>query len=317
MVRRVEAPWLLVALLAFASPALAGPPPAAQPIETPLTAPLFDPLLDGPPNPPPGFYATLEVAILRPSIKDNLTDFVPLGENDFAEVALPIRAYEWVAAPRVRLGYRLPDSFGEYVFTYRTVLADQSSVLANYDMFGNNGVLRSHLNAQAFDLDYANVSWCWNPLWDARWTIGLRVPLLFFDVSGDALLLHERITNHFIGLGPHAALEVQRHFEACPSAAIFARAEGATALGYIRQTFERVEYFPALVGGSSVETNIQYVPMIDLQFGMSWTPPTDRHWLRFTAGYEFEAWYYVGRTQGDARANLFFQGVFARGEWRY
>jgi hypothetical protein len=331
MARLSAAARLLVTILALAASSLlhAQPPPlvpstalfalSANPGDDALYFPqtsLDNAALDSPPNPPPGFYATLEVGILRPNVKERLVNPVAIG-GDVVDVTLPMPDLDWVASPRVRVGYRLPDCFGEYVFSYRTIVTDQSGFLAVYDGLGNRGVLRSYLNVQAFDLDYANVSWCWNPLWQARWAIGVRIPVAYFDVEADSLLLRERVSNHFVGAGPHGALEVERHFAGWPAGAIFGRAEGATALGYIRQSFERVEYFPVYVGGSADVTSIQYIPMFDLQFGLSWTPPTDRHWLRFTAGYEYEAWYYVGRTQGDSRANLFFQGFFARGEWRY
>ena len=48
--------------------------------------------------------------------------------------------------------------------------------------------------------------------------------------------------------------------------------------------------------------------------GLSYAPWEDRTW-RFTLGYQWQRWWWVGATS-DSNADLSIQGIIFRGEWR-
>jgi hypothetical protein len=53
-----------------------------------------------------------------------------------------------------------------------------------------------------------------------------------------------------------------------------------------------------------------------MESGLSFMPQLGCNWLRFTGGYRFEQWWYLGDTS-TSNAGLTLQGVFLRGEWGY
>src|SRR5205823_5170624 len=103
-----------------------------------------------------------------------------------------------------------------------------------------------------------------------------------------------------------------------PGFGFFARVEGATMFGRVRQEFEALvaDEHDNLIDGQTNVRHTQTVPTVDFQAGLSWTRCWARHWSRYSVGYVFEDWWYLGQA-GSSRAELMSQGVFLRGEFGF
>jgi hypothetical protein len=288
------------------------PPPACAPYED-CNGPLLqgDPLLDPSHSPPPGWYAAVEFGIVGPHIKNRLTAGVPLGTVT-EQVQLPTADLDWTVAPRFEVGYRFAQGFGDLLVSYRTLRSEGRDTLVNFDL--GDGLLRSRLDVNVIDLDYASREFSLGPCWDMKWKAGVRLANIFFDSRADGLILAERTSNHFFGAGPHAGLDLWR-FIGTKGLAVFGRLEGAVAIGDIDQGFEEVVLTSngTVLGGAANVHGVQAVPVLGVEAGVGWCPSGPGHWLRLAAGYQFERWWYVG-TAGDSSAELTVQGVFLRAE---
>jgi hypothetical protein len=295
----------------IALPPLTPPPPAPLVYHDPL--PSHDGLLDGPTD-PPGWFFGVEVSILKPHVNNSLTGSVPFGSLGSDTVQLPTTRLDWVAAPRFELGYRFADGYGGVLVSYRTLNADGRATILDFDALGD-AFLRSRLDMDVFDFDYVTPKCSlWQRL-ELQGRFGVRLADVFFDSQAVGQALEQRVSNHFIGAGPHAGLDVRYHFDV-PGLALFARADAAVPIGRVHQDFEESFLLSdgSVVGSAASQGATRAVPTLGAQLGVSWAPPGTR--LRLTTGYEFEYWWDVGHV-ADSRASLFDQGAFFRAEFRF
>ena len=284
-----------------------------------------DPQLDLPEMPPPGWFATAEVGLIRPHFANRLNGTVALGGGLTDIVAVPAADLDWTVAPRFELGYRIPDGAGEVLLSYRFLISEgQADVLSDAGPLH----LKSRLDTNVFDFDYANR----DPLltyWEMRWRVGVRLAVFYFDSQSDlpgpaALLsgapLQERETSRFIGAGPHAGLELFRRLKV-PGLALYGAVDGAGLWGREHQTFE--ESFtvngPGPFGYGTFGKS-QGVGMVGTQLGLSWAPPANSA-MRFFLGYQWQYWMQVGRldtaTPKGSMGVLIENGAFFRGEFTF
>jgi hypothetical protein len=299
------------------------PPPQAPSPEIP--GPYFeaDPLLDPPDLPPPGWFADLELGIVGPHIKNRLTATVAIDDLPPNTVHLPTAPLEWTVAPRVELGYRLPSGFGAFALGYRFFGTDGSETVLGPD---GRADLRSRLDINVVDLDY--ISWemsLW-PNWGMKWWFGLRQGNIYFDsqetepfaaAAAGSGIFATRTTNHHLGWGPHYGLELMRQWHGT-GLALTAWADGATHLGRTQQNYlqESTLLGPdgRLLSGQTHLSNPQTVPILSVFLGATWQPPRFPN-LSFSAGYQYEYWWNVGRISNIApRGELSDQGPLLRGE---
>jgi hypothetical protein len=299
-----------------ALPPLSPPPPpadAGSPVyHDPL--PSHDALLDGPTS-PPGWFGSVEVDFLKPHVTNRLSGKVFYDDGSFDPVRLPGAELDWVASPRFELGYRLSEGCGEIVMSYRFLTTDGHANLPNFDLFADvaDALLKSRLDLNVFDLDYASREISLGTHWDLKWRAGVRVADLYYDSRAFGQITAQRASNQFVGAGPHAALDVWYHFD-LPGLAAFARIDGAVMIGQERQRFDESFVFDdgSAFGSAASQSTTQVVPTLSAQLGLAWVPVGTR--LRFSVGYEVEQWWNVGHV-GDSRAELFDQGVFFRAEF--
>jgi hypothetical protein len=306
------------------SPAEYRLPPIAVPSDCPFQG--GDPRLDLPDFPPPGLFATVELGLIRPHFANKLNGIVGFGGGLTDVVAVPAADLDWTAAPRVELGYRIPDGAGELLLSYRFLISEgQSDVLSEAGPLH----LKSRLDTNVFDFDYANR----DPLlthWEMRWRAGARLAFFYFDSQADrsmpeALItgapVQQRDTSRFVGAGPHAGLELFRRFEV-PGLAFYAAVDGAGMYGRVHHTFQ--ESFtingPAPFGYGTYGKS-QGVAMVGAQVGLSWSPPGYSA-SRFFLGYQWEYWAQVGRDDNTAppkgsMGQLIENGIFFRGEFTF
>jgi hypothetical protein len=276
--------------------------------------PNHDALLDTP-TAPRGWFVGAEVSFLKPHVHSSLTGAVPLGSSGDVTVQLPGADLDWIAAARFELGYRFADGIGAVLVSYRTLGTDGRVDVLNFDGQGDNLLLRSHLDMDVFDFDYATPVFSLGRRLDLRARAGVRLADVFFDTQVVGEFVELRSSNHFIGAGPHAGLDLWYRFDV-PGLALFARADGALPIGRVHQDYEAAFAFDdgSTVGGSASQGSTRAVPTVSAQLGIGWQPLGTR--LRFTVGYEFEYWWGVGHA-GDSRADIFDQGGFFRGEFNF
>lgn len=278
-------------------------PPACAPFED-QNGPLLigRPELDGPHGADNlGWLGGVELDVVIPHLRNRLTAPVAVGGGRNDQLHVPGPDLGWTVSPRIELGYRWGQGAGELVGAYR-LLNDSGSQA----VIGGR-VLRSALSLHVFDFDYANHEHSLGPLWDMKWRVGLRAANLTIGYQADGLLDAQNVSNYFWGIGPHVGLDLRRQL-GISGLSLFGRFEGASPVGSVHQTFEETQGIaPTQLRKTAVGLSL------NVQAGLSWNV-TDR--LGLTAGYTFTRWWEVGFTP-DTRADLWFQGGFLRGEWKY
>ena len=309
-------------------------PPACAPYED-CNGPLLrgDPLLDRLHYPPPGWFAAFELGIVGPHVKNGLFDSSAVGAAPFVSVAggrnrmlvsdllpnpihVPGADLDWAGAPRVELGYRLPQGFGEFLVSYRSLVSEGTDFLPVFDLDGGGGFLKSRLNVNVLDLDYASREFTLGPEWDMKWRIGARLASAYYDARALGFFLEQRVSNDFRGAGPHLALDLRRRL-AGTGLAWYGHAESAAVIGKIKQAFGESILLPdgTLFGTAANVRQNQVAPVLSFETGLSWVPLGSSH-LRFAVGYEYEIWWSLGQT-ATANLELTDQGVFLRAEWSF
>lgn len=291
-----------------------------------------DPLLDHP-GQPAGFFSSFEAALLKPHITGHLAGDVLFpsiaGFAPFTDtVDLEAGRLDWTGSPRVEIGYRFGQGFGQVSAAYRSIISEGTDVINNFDILGG-AVQRSRLNLNSIDLDYGTTDIGLDhylpengpPTWGVRWWGGARLGSVWFDSQAQGSVLYQRVSNNIFGAGPHAGFESWivpcGGLAGVPGLGLFTRAEGAAVIGGNRFTRQEqfVAGFPGLppfqVTGSFTDTSIQAVPVLSVDAGFSWDPPYTHHPLHFTLGYHFEGWWYLASTD-TVDARLLLQGVFVR-----
>ncbi len=307
-------------------PTLPPPPPLPPPALTPppplswaapdarYVAPAYDPLLDGPSG-PPGWFAAVEVGLVSAHVKNRLTASVPFPGNRADTVAVPGADLDWTLAPRFEAGYRLPEGLGEFLFSYRFLTTQGHGVVSDFDVFGE-GAVKSRLDVNVLDLDYASREWAPAPHWDMKWRVGVRLANTFYDSRGQGLFVGQRVSDRFFGAGPHVGLDLGRNF-AIPGLSLFLRTEGALPIGQVRQGFEETFNLGdgTLYGSARTIRHTHALPTLNVQIGLGWTPP-GWNGTRFSFGYQYEYWWLLGGTEAS-HAELSDQGLFLRGEFNF
>lgn len=192
-------------------------PFAAVPVpERPYFQP--DPLLDPASLGQLGWFANVEVGIVKPvlesqllgtvtfpnSIGNNagapaLSNVVNTGQNSATfpngnvinsglsgaagttiNVGLPAAKLYWTASPRFEVGYRLPSGFGGISLAYRYLVSEGSSPALSAD---GPAMLKSRLDYNLADLAWTSreyTPWKW---WEMRVRFGLRYVSTYFDTQ--------------------------------------------------------------------------------------------------------------------------------------
>ncbi|HEX5270994.1 MAG TPA: Lpg1974 family pore-forming outer membrane protein, partial [Gemmataceae bacterium] len=320
-------PLLRAAALAacLACPAFAQSPPSAPeavpagPASPPPAPPPLSPI-DSPPPPDPlpnhdtlldtpaagaGLFGAVEADIVKPHLSNRLLGPAFFEDGTYDLVQLPAARLDWTVAPRFELGYRMGDGLGEFTISYRFLDTDGKADLANFDLYADNpaGLLKTRLSMDVIDFDYGTPEIPIGSDFALKGRLGVRLADVYFDSSGLGEVTYQRTSNRFIGAGPHATIDGWYQFRQLGFGA-FARVEGALPVGDVRQHFE--ESFVFSDGSAFVSDGTQHgtrwVPTVNAQLGLGWAPPGTR--LRFSAGYEYEQWWYVGHV-GLSRAQLF------------
>src|SRR5436190_7918485 len=259
----------LAALLLLALPAgtLPAQPPPVPDRPVPVLAPdaptLLSPAPPPPPRPPspltdpgpngwgpsyelskaPGFFFDATLAIVQPTLKNRITNDIPLPGA--GAIRVPSVDLDFVAAPTFEVGYRLPDSAGFFAVSYNFLVTEGTGPTV---IDGVTFATRSRLNINTLDIDYGTTPYEFAPRYTIAWRIGARISDVFFDSRIESGDFAQQASNDFFGSGPHARMEVERRIVALPGLALFGRLDGAVLIGQIQQRFRQ----EAPVGGDVI-----------------------------------------------------------------
>ncbi len=314
-------------------PSLYAPAPPPGPLPPDPERPYFqpDPVLDSPRLPPLGWFFDVDLDVTKAHLKNQLTFGLTnptTGSTD--PIGLPAATLNWAINPTFEVGYRLPSGFGEFSLGYRFLATEGSQIVA-----GTDGPTRlsSLLDINQVDLDYGSWEFSLWPKWQMHWWAGLRYADVYFDSrSNEAFALaaagsgvfETRTTNSFVGIGPHAGVELQRCLGPA-GLSFFAKADYALLVGRVRQQFFETTTTlgpgGAPLSAAASLSDSQGVDVFNVQAGLCWQPPRWPH-ATFFLGYQFEYWWYVGKLDtlnggtGDA-GDLFDQGFVLRAEFNF
>ncbi len=278
------------------------PAPASRYESAPLPGPYFekDPLLEPPQVPQPGWFADVDVDLLKAHVKNKLTNASLTGGAPDV-FPLPSASLDWTVAPRFELGHDLPSGFGAFALSSRFPTTEGNGFTQGMDA---PAALKSRLDLNIVDLDYISHEFSLSPHWDMTWRLGGRLGYANFDSRADESLaaagagsgdFEQRNSDRFLCFGPHTGVEVDRRVEGT-GLAFFASGDFWIDLGRMRQSFD--EGTLGVDGTSTTSTtnasSSQAVPVLNLQAGLRWRPPAFPNW-DFFLGYEYEYWWNVGR----------------------
>lgn len=288
-----------------------------------------------------GWYANIEAGLIKPHVNSHLNNggsqpsqFVTsttlggsLNTNTSPNIVrlfgdritLPVAPLSWTGSPRLRLGYRLPDGAGDFQLEWRMAASQGNSTVPNLDAYGA-GLLRSRVNVQYASFTYGTDEFLTNTTrvnrtWGGR--LGLAAGDVFFDSRAQGRqILEQSASNSFGGVGPTLQFFVHKPIAHSPFS-LYSQLNGTGLIGFTRQHFSET----IAADGQTLTESVaprrasNAVGIFGVEGGLSYVPWQDRTW-RFTLGYQWQRWWWVGATS-DSNADLTLQGIIFRGEWRY
>jgi hypothetical protein len=298
-------------------------------VAVPEPAPLVDSGRDGWANlglvsKPAGLFLNTELEFVWPSVKNQLSATVtfPNGTSDTLHV--PQTSLDFTVSPQFEFGYHLPDSLGDLLFGYQFLVTEGRG---DGEVGFGAASVRSRLDINQVDLDYATATYSPLPLYALKFRIGARLAAIYLDSEASNALNSQEASNYFLGAGPSATIDFERRFKELPELGLYLRLDGAVLTGQVRQQF-REDLGIGTPGQEDAFFEFQKTQttgQLTLQFGFIYHPlgvSNDR--LRITGGYEFEQWWGVGKLNGttapanvSSDANITAQGIFLRGEYDF
>jgi hypothetical protein len=278
-----------------------GPPPGPPPGQVPIGDPYgrssgADPL-----------FFILELDLVGTAVKNRLKADVTRTDGVVDTITVPAANLDWTVSPRFELGYRLPECLGALSIGYRFLATEGNRTITTTDPPEQ---IRSRVSLNVFDFDYSSAPFTPTAFYDLKYTLGARMASIYFDSRGQNDVLLQRSSSYLFGAGPHLGLEVDRRIGLVPGLALLGKIDGAVIIGPVKQNFaESVgpRDGTEATGGLS-QRKTRSVPELELQLGLSYTPPS-LNALHFSTGYVFERWFDLGRLN-DSRGELTTQGLF-------
>jgi hypothetical protein len=273
---------------------------------------------------PIGWYAGIELTAVKPHLLSQINSGDSLQPTFAQSIQLPVANIDWSVMPRFQVGYRRENGLGEFSVSYRFVLSSGTGNIANFDTAGA-GNLDTRLNVQVLDFDYGftdyneELPW-WVPFVVTR-SLGVRVAGVMSESSvyGEQIR-SEQAKNTFVGAGPRTRFDMLWPLTSGPVPRPLSFFSGFDLSGVIGPSNQRF-YEQSLAGNSLLSAtgrtggNTTGVATLGLQAGLSWVPDWRQKSARFSAGFQWERWWFLGGDNGNVELTL--QGPFVRGELRF
>jgi hypothetical protein len=273
---------------------------------------------------PVGWFAGVELTAVKPHLLSQINSGNSLQPTFSSSIQLPVANIDWSVMPRFQVGYRRENGLGEFSISYRFVLSSGAGAVANFDAAGA-GTLSSSLNVQVLDLDYGftdyneELPW-WVPFVVTR-SLGVRVAGVMSESNVYGQQIHsEQARNTFVGAGPRTRFDMLWPLTSGPAPRPLSFFSGFDLSGVIGPSNQRF-YEQSLAGNSLLGAtgrtggNTTGIATLGVQAGLSWVPEWRQNSARFSAGFQWERWWFLGGDNGNVELTL--QGPFVRGELRY
>lgn len=285
---------------------LPAPPPEAVP-GIPAPSPFEAAPVPAGPALSAGYFVNAEIAILFPKVQGH-------GNPPYS---VPFQDLSTTISPTFEFGYKLPESQGYFVGTYRFLNSDGTGSVAAVDGSSLFAV-KSRLSVNSFGLDYGTVAEEFAPRYTFSWRIGARVDELYFDSRATNGALTYQASNYFLGGGPHARAELERRVVMLPGLSLYGRLDGSVLVGYVQQRY-RDEGFGATITCRDYRT----VPVVQAQLGLSYAPPALAG-FKVTSGYTYEEYFKVGTlgfgpngSDRTSQGEAYWHGWFLRAQYDF
>jgi hypothetical protein len=291
-------------------------PPVAPAVD--LERPFFVPdrILDPPQWQRPGWFANVDVAVIKPHVSNDMLENVTTGLGRQFLVQPGSAHLNWTAAPRLEVGYRLPSGFGEISLSDRYFQTQGTGLVVGPDGLATR---TTHFFVNFSDFDYASREYTPFENWSLRFRGGLRaaqtyfssqVDQPFFQAAAGSTLLSQSASNRSTAFGFHLGVESQRRL-ARPGLSLVNSLDIANLFTRDKQKFFATTTMPApgggFDGGTVVDTALQSVPVLTVQVGLNWRPPRMRNSSLYL-GYYGQFWYQFA-TNSNFRVGPFGQSV--------
>lgn len=291
-------------------------PPVAPTVD--LERPFFerDPILDPPQWQRPGWFANVDVAVIKPHVSNDMFQLVTTGLGKTFVVQPGSAHLNWTAAPRLEVGYRLPSGFGEISLSDRYFQTQGAGLIAGPD---GPATRTTHFLVNFSDFDYASREYTPFENWSLRFRGGLRaaqtyfssrVDQPFFQAAAGSTLISQGASNRTTAFGFHLGVESQRRL-ARPGLSLVNSLDIANLFTREKQKFVATTTVPAPGGGSdsgtAVDTPLQSVPVLTVQVGLNYRPAQMRN-SSIYFGYYGQFWYQFA-TDSNLRVGPFGQSV--------
>jgi hypothetical protein len=309
-------------------PPPSGDEPAPSSVPAPaIVLPNTGPFAPPPASPPPSFenlwgqlldwmsartfFADHELDIAKPHLNAALVGPAIFPGGFTTTVHPPTATLNWVAIPRLEVGWFLPPSFGYFAFSYRGFADDGRQIVTALD--GVPYALRTRLDLNQIAFDWGLTPYSFAPRWFVSGRIGMAAADVYFDNVAVSAPQTQDASNDYYGAGPHLRLDVWREFNLLPGLALFAEPDLMVLVGRIQQHYRESDVVDgSTLAGSFFVRRTQTVPVFTLRTGLSYTPANLSQW-RFMVGYEFEDWWSVGKVPEQASRGQFdTNGIFLR-----
>jgi hypothetical protein len=291
-------------------------PPVAPPVD--LEGRFFQPdrILDPPQWGRPGWFANVDVAVIKPHVSNDMLEQVTTGLGKHFVVQPGSAHLDWTAAPRIEIGYRLPSGLGEISLSDRYFQTQGTGLVAGLD---GPATRTTHFLVNFSDLDYGSREYTPFANWSLRFRGGLRaaqtnftsrVDQPFAQAAAGSTLLSQGASNRTTAFGFHFGVESQRRL-ARPGLSLVNSIDIADLFTREKQIFFATTTVPALGGGfdggTVVDTPLQSVPVLTVQVGFNYRPPQMRNSSLYF-GYYGQFWYQFA-TNSNFRIGPFGQSI--------
>jgi hypothetical protein len=291
-------------------------PPVAPAMD--LERPFFrrDRILDPPQWQQPGWFANVDVAVIKPHVTNEMLELVTTGSGKQFVVQPGSAHLNWTAAPRLEVGYRLPSGLGEISLSDRYFQTQGTGLVVGPDGLATR-TTRFLVNFS--DLDYASREYTPFANWSLRLRGGLRaaqtnfssqIDQPFLQAAAGSTLLSQGASNRTTAFGFHFGVESQRRL-ARTRLSLVNSIDIANLFTREKQTFFVTTTVPGAGGGfdsgTVVDTALQSVPVLTIQVGFNYRParlPNSSLYL----GYYGQFWYQFA-TNSNFRVGPFGQSL--------
>ena len=308
-------------LLAPAPPV--GPPPPN------LEQPYFeqDPLLNPPQLGLVGWFADVDVGILKPHLLNHVSLPVTFPDGSSTQVGVNAVPLNWTAAPRVEVGYRFASGFGGVALSYRNMTSEGSQGLIGAD---GPATLTDQLNVNVIDLDWVSNEYTQLRGWEMRVRFGLRYLNAYFaaqanesfaEAAAGTTINQMAVSNSTWALGPHVGVDVRRRLDFW-GLAVTGFVDASDGWSRIQQNFFASSTTSALgtpqTGQLSVSTSSS-APVLTARLGLNWQPSAFPN-IRMFVGGQLDYWWDIARNGSFVSTPygyFFDSGFILRGEWNF